>query len=320
LLGAALTSNFGWPAIFLVNVPLGLIAIFMALRYLPDVREEQVLPLDIAGFLISSTGLGLLMFGVASAGGHVVSSMVSSILALAGASLLVAYFRRARGRSDALLDASLLHMRTFSIGVIGGALFRTSGGAAAFLLPLLFQVGMGLSIMVSGALSGVYALGALFMRAVGARVIDRFGFKPTLVVGVIATVALTSAFALIKTPDYTLLIPLLAFAGLSQALVYTAVNGLVFADIPEARMSHATGFSSVSQQVAFSCGIAVVAYALQVGGSPSASEQPTLAHFALPFLIISGITSLSLFSFARLRPTDGSALRHREHIVRHHWH
>lgn len=320
VLGALLTSSFGWPAIFLANVPLGMFAIVVAWRYLPDIREERVPPFDLTGFAISASGLSMLMFGIASAGGHVVSSAMSSAMAVVGALMMLGYFYRARMRSDALLDVSLLRTRTFSIGVISGALFRTSGGAAAFLLPLLFQVGLGLSIMVSGALSAVYAVGGLFMRAATAHVVDRFGFRKTLFAGVVATVALTSSFALVSAPNYALLIPLLAMAGLAQALVFTAVNGLVFADIPESRMSHATSFSAVSQQLALSCGIAVAAYALQLGGSPQASALPTLGHFALPFLVIAGVTLASLVGFARLRPEDGAALRHREHIVRHHWH
>lgn len=319
LLGAVLTKSLGWQSIFLVNIPLGLIAIALALRLVPNIAEERVPHLDFGGMMLSASGLAAFMFGISAAGGHVVPNSLALVLAGFGLVLLLVYYRRVRRRDDALLDPRLFRQRTFMIGVVGGALFRTSGGAAAFLLPLLFQLGFGLSILSSGALSACYAFGGLTMRMLAPRVIDAFGFRATLLVGGAVSAMLTAAFALQTSLNYALLIPLLITAGLMQALVFTGVNGIAFADIEEPRMSHATSMSAVSQQVAMSIGIAVAAFVLQIGGNPAANAPPVLAEFPLPFVVIAGLSSTSLLLFARLRRSDGNVLRHREHLVRHHW-
>jgi len=319
LLGAVLTKSLGWQSIFLVNIPLGLIAVALALRLVPNIAEEKVPHLDFGGMMLSASGLAAFMFGISAAGGHVVPNSLALALAGGGLVLLLVYFRRVRARDDALLDPRLFRQRTFMVGVVGGALFRTSGGAAAFLLPLLFQLGFGLSILMSGALSACYAFGGLTMRMLAPRVIDAFGFRVTLLAGGAISAVLTAAFALQTALNYALLIPLLIAAGLMQALVFTAVNGIAFADIEESRMSHATSMSAVSQQVAMSVGIAVAAFVLQIGGNPAANAPPVLAEFALPFVVVAGLSSTSLLLFARLRRSDGNVLRYHEHLVRHHW-
>jgi EmrB/QacA subfamily drug resistance transporter len=320
VLGAVLTGSLGWQSIFLVNVPLGLVTICLAFWLLPNVREERVPRFDWPGSILSAAGVGFFMFGVASAGGHVISSALAAALSVAGLLILIAYFRRAKTRSDALLDPRLFAQRTFTAGVIGGALFRTSGGAVSFLLPLLFQLGFGLSVLASGALSALYALGGLAMRMLGPRVIDAFGFRLTLLVGGTSSIALTAAFATVSRLDYGILVPLLIAAGLAQALVFAAVNGIAFADVSEARMSHATSMSAVTQQAALAIGIATAAYVLQLGGDPAPHAAPSIAHFAIPFLVVAALSSLSLPFFFRVRTADGASLRHREHIVRHLWH
>lgn len=319
LLGAVLTQAMGWQAIFLVNIPLGIIAIVLALRLVPNILEQHVEPIDLVGMVLSVLGVSTFMFGVSAAGGHVIPASFSWVLSVSGLVIMVVYFRHTRRRDDALLDTRLFRLRTFLVGVVGGGLFRTSGGAASFLLPLLFQLGFGLSILASGMLSACYALGGMTMRMLAPRVIDAFGFRATLLVGGMASCALTSAFALQSALIYYQLVPLLIAAGLAQALVFTAVNGIVFADIDEERMSHATSLSAVSQQVAMSLGIAVAAFVLQLGGNPSASAAPRLADFAPTFIVIAVLSATSLLLFIRLRRSDGSQLRHREHLVRHHW-
>lgn len=319
VLGAVLTTTFGWPSIFLVNLPIGGIAIALALLYLPNISEPVRTRFDPLGFLLSASGLAALMFGMSAFGGHAVSSPTAVTISLCGIVSLALFFARARKRSDALLDARLLAWRTFRVGVIGGMLFRSSGGAAAFLLPLLFQVGFGLSILMSGGLSALYALGGLTMRMLAPKFIDRFGFRPVLIVGTALSGLCTAGFGFVHSPVYGVLVPLLIVAGFAQALVFTAVNGIVFADMREDQMSHATSFSAVTQQFSLTLGIAISAYVLQLGGGASPAALPTVAHFGPAFWAIAAVSMFSVFSFMKLRRGDGAALRHREHNVRHLW-
>lgn len=323
VIGATLTTSVNWQSIFLVNLPVGIVAIVLALWLLPDVKEPPKDGFDVKGFVLSAGGLSMLMYGLAALGEHGVSTPMSAAIALAGFLTMILYFWRTAGRDDAQIDARLLAIKTFRIGFMGGLLFRTSGGAAAFLLPLLFQVGFGLSVMVSGALSAVYAIGGFAMRVLAPSIIDRFGFRTSLVMGTIANGLSIAAFGLVSSANYAVLLPLLLIAGFWQALVFTAVNGIVFCDIAEERMSHATSFSSVSQQVALTLGVSVSAFALQMGGSNAPSAPIALSHFTVAFWSMAAMSSLGLFEFQRLNTTDGDALRHKRgathHHHRHHW-
>jgi EmrB/QacA subfamily drug resistance transporter len=319
VLGALLTTTLGWPWIFLINLPIGGIATLLALHYLPNISEPVRTRFDPQEFILSATGLAALMFGMSAMGGHAVSSSTASVIGVSGMALLTVYFISFRKRDDALLDTRLLRWRTFRVGAIGGTLFRSSVGAAAFLLPLLFQIGFGLSVMMSGAMSALYALGGLTMRALAPRIIDRFGFRPVLILGTVASCTCTAGFGFIQSPTYPVLVPLLILAGFSQALVFTTVNGIVFADMAEAQMSRATSFSAVTQQFALTLGIAVSAYILQLGGNPSPAAAPVVAHFGSAFWTVAALSMMSVVSFFKLQASDGAALRHREHGVRHHW-
>lgn len=319
VVGATVTTALGWRWIFLINLPIGVIAILLALRYLSNVGAPVRERFDVPGFLLLALGLGASMFGLSALDGDVLPAPIAIGLLGAGPALLCAYFLRSGRREDALLDARLLGVRTFRIGVLGNLQFRLSGGAAAFLLPLLFQVGFGLSIIVSGLLSALYALGVLAMRGFGSRILDRFGFRPVLILGTVASCACTAGFGFVHHLHYAVLIPLLIVAGFLQAVVFTAASGLAFADIPEARMSRATSFSAVAQQLSLTIGIAIPAFVLQFAGGLSPGGAPSLASFGPAFWIAAACAMTSLGSYLQLRPGDGAALRHRERALRHHW-
>jgi EmrB/QacA subfamily drug resistance transporter len=243
LLGAIVTQSLGWHWIFLLNLPVGALAIALALWLIPRVPQEPVLPLDSTGFLLSAAGLGAFLFGLSCLGEHLVATPVAIGAMASGAGLMGIYLWRARNRTDALVDIRLFRHHTLAVGIASGTVFRMSGGAAAFLLPLLFQVGLGLSILQSGALSGLFALGGLTMRAMASHVFDRFGFRPTLIAGTLASAASFAGLGLIQDVDYRIIVPLVIAAGLAQALVFTGLNGLVFADVTEEEMGRATGLS-----------------------------------------------------------------------------
>lgn len=313
LVGATVTQALGWRWVFLVNLPIGILAIVLAVILIPRVRPEPVAQLDRLGFALSALGLGGLLFGLSTIGEHLISTPIAIVIGLAGAGLLAIYFRRARGREDVLVDLRLFRHHLFSVGILSGTLFRMSGGAAAFLLPLLFQLGFGLSIIVSGLLSGAFALGGLTMRMLAPRILNRFGFRDTLIAGTLLSAASFAALGFMQTLNYSIIIPLLIGAGFMQALVFTGLNGLVFAEATELEMGRATALSAISQQVGLTLGISVAALLLQAGGTGSPSSAPLLPHFPLAFWAIAAVLFGTALTLRRLHKGQARMLRHVPH-------
>jgi len=319
LVGATVTQILGWRWIFLINLPIGLIAIVLALALIPRLPPEPVAPLDRTGFVLSAFGLGAGLFGLSCLGEHLVSTPVALTAMVAGGGVMVLYTIRAKGRTDALVDPRLFRHHTFAVGIVSGTIFRMSGGAAAFLLPLLFQVGLGLSIMVSGLLSGLFALGGLTMRALAPRILNHFGFRRTLIVGTLVSMAAFLGLGMIQSVTYALIVPLVILAGFAQALVFTGMNGIVFVDATEEEMGRATGLSAVSQQVGLTAGISLSALILQMGGNPAPEAAPQLSDFPAAFWATAAVLLGAAASLTALRKGEAAALRHRpEHFHRQH--
>lgn len=319
LVGATVTQAMGWRWIFLINLPVGLTAIALALALIPRTAPESVAPLDATGFVLSALGLGAGLFGLSCLGGSLVSPPVALGATVVGLAVMAIYTVRARGRTDALVDLRLFRHHTFDVGIVSGTLFRMSGGAAAFLLPLLFQVGLGLPILVSGLLSGLFALGGLTMRALAPRILDRFGFRRTLIVGTLVSAAAFLGLGWIRSVDYALIVPLVVLAGFAQALVFTGLNGVVFVDATEEEMGRATGLSAVSQQVGLTAGISLSAFVLQMGGDPGAAAPIQLSHFPAAFWSAAAVLIIAAASLTALRKGEAAELKHRpEHAYRQH--
>jgi MFS family permease len=226
-----------------------------------------------------------------------------------GALSLAAYVRHAGANEDAILDLKLLKIPTFFSGVVGGFVFRIGIGALPFLLPLLLQLGFGLTPFQSGSLTFATAAGALLMKFTAATALRWFGFRSTLIVNGLISGAFLAACALFTptTPHWLLLLTLLA-GGFFRSLEFTALNAISYADIDQPRMSRATSFASVSQQMSGAVGVAVAAICvemIQLGFGDQALEARDLS---LAFVLVAIISSLSVFVFVRLKPDAGAAV------------
>ena len=201
--------------------------------------------------------------------------------------------------TDAILDLRLLKIPTFFAGVIGGLIFRVGIGAMPFLLPLLLQIGFGLTPFESGSLTFATAAGALLMKFTATTLLRRFGFRRTLVVNGLISGAFLAACALFTptTPHWMLLLTLLT-GGFFRSLEFTALNAISYADIDPPRMSRATSFASVSQQMSGAIGVAAAAIAVET--IQSGFGDPTLQarDLSLAFVMVAIISSLSVFVFA----------------------
>ncbi len=305
-LGGFITTYASWRWIFWVNVPFGILGMVAALALMPHIREETTGPFDTFGFFSSALGLAALIFAFETAGRGVAPGWVELAVFVAGLGLIVVYARHSRTVARPLIDLDLLKIATFRAGIVGGSLFRLGVGALPFLLPLQLQLGFGRTPLQSGLTTFVAAVGAMTMKFTAARIISRFGFRTTLTVNALLAGALLAAVALVgpATPVAILMVLLLA-GGFFRSLEFTALNVVVFSDIDEARMSRATSFSAMMQQLSLSAGVALGALTLNVL-SQTSGHAPDAGDFAAAIALVGGLSMLAGPMFARLAPDAGA--------------
>jgi EmrB/QacA subfamily drug resistance transporter len=308
-LGGFITTYFHWRWIFWINVPIGILGVLLSLRFIQNLREEAVPRFDFKGFVLSGVGLLSLISGLSMIGRGIAPYGLVAAMIVIGALSLAAYVRHAHGNVGAILDLKLLKIPTFYAGVVGGFIFRVGIGAIPFLLPLLLQVGFGLTPFASGSLTFAAAAGSLMMKFTASRALRWFGFRDTLVFNCLISGAFLAACALFtpSTPHWLLLLMLLT-GGFFRSLQFTALNAISYADVDSPQMSRATSFASVSQQMSGAIGVAVAAIcveAIQVGFGDTDLMARDLS---LAFVLVAIISSLSVFIFAQLKPDAGAAV------------
>lgn len=308
-LGGFITTFFSWRWIFWINIPIGILGVVLATYFIANFREEEMPPLDLKGFVLSGIGLSGLAFGFTTIGQGLFHPAVVAGLLIAGIIGCWLYVLHARSAPAPLIDLKLLKVDTFYASVVGGFLFRVGVGATPFLLPLLLQLGFGLTPFQSGMLTFATALGAIAMKATAAPILRRFGFRQVLVVNAFVSAAFIGATALFTpvTPHAAILAVLLV-GGFFKSLQFTSINSLAYADIEPRAMSRATSFASVAQQLSMSAGVAVGALVLEFErhGRPHAAVVPE--DFAAAFITVATISALSAFVFLRLPRAAGASL------------
>ena len=307
-LGGFLVTYLSWRWIFYINVPIGILGIYLATTYIPDLTEPDPGRFDLRGFLLSSVSLSCLMYGLERATREALGGTTVLILAV-GALGGLAYARHARWAINPILDFRLMAIPTFGLSVLSGALTRITGGALPFLLPMMMQIGFGFTAAHSGLITFSAATGSVLMKALAAPILRRFGFRSTLMWNsLIASgfLALCAAFR----PGWPMMAINLVLlgGGFFQSLQFTALNTIAYADIPPARMSSATSFYAIFQQLMLSTGICIAAGLLAVSMAIAHHGAPRLGDFSVAFL---GVTAISFFASpvcAKLPLAAGAAM------------
>ena len=308
-LGGFITTYFHWRWIFFINLPIGVLGIFLATRYIGNFKDEQVPPLDFLGFLLTAVGCSLLMLGLATAGRHLVSDRVAAACVTAGIVAIVLYVFHARRIAHPLIDFRILRAQTFRMSVFGGAFFRIGVGAIPFLLPLMLQLGFGLSPFQSGLLTCASAIGALFMKTMTTRILKRVGFRNVMIFNAGLGSMSVAAFGLFTpaTP-HLLLMAIVLVGGCLRSLQFTSLNAIAYADIDRAELSQATSIASVAQQLAIGMGVTVGGLALQMSNAAQGHANIVSADFWPAFAAIGLISALSIPFAVRLPANAGAKL------------
>ncbi|MBX3518890.1 MAG: DHA2 family efflux MFS transporter permease subunit [Xanthobacteraceae bacterium] len=308
-LGGFITTYFHWRWIFWINIPIGIIGFILATKYIEDIREEKVPPLDVVGFILSGIGLTGLAFGFTTVGQELLPLWLSLGMIVVGAIVIYFYVRHARTHPAPLIDLKLFSVQTFRTSVVGGSLFRIGVGAMPFLLPLMFQLGFGLSPLQSGLLTFAGAAGAMLMRATVAPILRRFGIKRVLVVNtfIAASFIVAAGFFKPSTP-YLLIIAVLFVGGFFRALQFSTLNSLAFADLGSSTMSQATSLTSVAQQISISAGVAVAAIVLESLRYMRGTQEILPVDFSIAFFAVAACSFTAILILYRLPIDAGTAL------------
>jgi EmrB/QacA subfamily drug resistance transporter len=307
-LGGFITTYFDWRWIFLVNLPIGALGMILALRFIPDAREKAP-PLDWLGFALAGGGLGAAMFGFSTLGQHLIPLEVALASLVLGLTGLVGYVFHERRHEHALLDLTLFRLPSFRAGVLGGSLFRIGIGASPFLLPLMLQLGFGLSPVASGLITFVSSIGAIFMKTLAARTLNLLGFRRVLLWNALAASGLLCAFGLFRpsTPELAIMAVLLV-SGCCRALQFTSLNAISFADVEAARMARASSLSSMLQQLSLSLGVAIAGYTLELVGAVAGRPATELGNFTIAFFVVGLISAASAYWAWRLPRNAGAEM------------
>jgi EmrB/QacA subfamily drug resistance transporter len=306
--GGLIVLWVSWREIFFVNVPMGIAALVIIHRYMPDYRGDAPRPLDFVGLVLFSSGMAILSWLLEIFGEHNISVLEGGALLLLSLALLAAYVWHARQSAYPLLRLSLFKIRTFRVSVGGGLVTRLGIGGMPFLLPLLYQLGLGLPAWESGLLTMPTAVAAMGMKFLSSRLLRRYGFRSILIVNTVLVGSTICLFSLV-TPDTSLaLIVLLAFAqGFFNSLQFSSVNSMGYADIARDDSSMATSIASTIQQLSLSFGLASASLiaAWYLGNVPQTDPLAVASALHRTFLTVGALTMLSSLAFWTLRPGDG---------------
>ncbi len=290
VLGGALTTWVGWQAIFLVNVPIGVIGVVLVLLLVPDDGERRETPLDTVGALLLLLALGASiagMSGIAQAGALAIDLTLFAVGVLLGA-VAVWWFRRA---AHPLIDLAPLRVSTYVTATLtGGNAVRIAISATPFLLPLVAQEAWGVGTLVAGQVVLVYMLGNLVMKAITTPLLKAWGFRNVAVWNGLVVAGSIAALGVMRMETSTVLVWVVAFiAGAARSLEFSALNTLTFADIGNEHRTSASTIFSMMQQIALAIGVALAAIMLTVqGGGGLTQADFTLAFAATAVLALAG--------------------------------
>ena len=308
-LGGYITTFWDWRWIFWINIPIAVFGAILTTILIPNIRETDVRGFDGLGFLYLGPGLAGFMTGVTLLGLGLATPLLVAGFILGGLLLTAMYVRHALRIEEPMVDLRLLRLPTFQINATAGTLFRIGTGALPFLLPLMLQLGFGLTPFQSGMLTFASGAGALMMKFAAQRLLKQFGFRQVLMANAVVSTLfiLAPAFFTPETPWMVMLLVLFV-GGLSRSLQFTSIAAISYADVPAEKLSNATSFSSVLQQLSGSVGITVAAMTLEATAWATGGQATDLANFPIVFSVVAALSLASAPLFARLAPNAGAAL------------
>ena len=311
-IGGLIATYLSWEWIFFLNVPIGIVGIALLLIFVDNLKENHKRRLDLIGLALTAGSLSALLYGLDRLGHENANWWLSGGLLIAGLMLGAQAIRHSHGHDYPLVDIGLAKVRTFAFtSISGGTFFRVAMGAAPFLLPLLFQIGFGMTAFDASLLMLAYAGSNLVMKAMTNSILRRFGFRRVLVVnGIVVILSVLSFAFLVPGVPLFVILTSLTVAGFTRSLQFTALNTLAFADVPQSSMSDASSLQSMMQQVSFAFGIALGAVILTLSATVRGAAGAGIAvpDFQVAFVISTLMTIAAMPWLVRLAENAGDEI------------
>jgi EmrB/QacA subfamily drug resistance transporter len=306
--GGLIVHFASWREMFFVNLPVGLAAWWFGHKHMPDYHGEVARPLDLRGFVLFGSAAALLSWLLEIFGEHQLATSHMLALAALATGLFIAYGLHARRQPHPLLRLALFGTRTFRVAVLGGFVTRLGVGGLPLLLPLLFQLGLGLPAWQSGLLMMPAAAAAMVMKVVSTSLLRRFGYRRILVVNTLLVALIMASFSLIDTHTPIVVIVAMGLTmGLANSLQFSSMNTMAYADIADAEVSMASTLASTLQQMSLSFGLACgsLVTGFYLADLPQSDKLAVLGALHSAFLTLALMTAISSLSFWSLRAGDG---------------
>jgi EmrB/QacA subfamily drug resistance transporter len=311
LLGGVIINYFHWSIIFFVNIPIGLAGLYMVYKHLPNYRARKNYPLDIVGLILFGSGISLLSYVLEVFGEHTLSGReISGLLAISFA-LLAAYGLNSIRTPHPLLRLGLLRIRSFRVSVTGNLCTRLGIGGLPFLLPLLYQVGLGYTAIQSGLMIMPQALAAMSLKLTLPHILRKFGYRRVLISNTVMLGVMLMLFSTIDVRTPAWLIALMAFVyGFFTSTQYTSMNTLAYADVNDEQASGASTIASTVQQLAVSFGVAAASLtaAVFIPGHAHAGAPEMIHGIHLALRVLGALTIVTTILLSELHPNDGAAV------------
>lgn len=306
--GGFITTYFSWHWIFLINVPIGIIGIVLATRFLPEFPRIATPRLDVVGLVLSGLAASGIVFGLSVVSMPALPPIVGIVTVAVGVVSTIGYLFHARRTPNPLLALDLFRNQTFRVAVLGGSIFRIGIGAVPFLLPLMLQIGFNMTPFQSGMITFVTALGAMGMKFATTWIFRTFGFRRVLIAGSLVTAGTIGVYGFFTpTTPIAVMMVLIFVGGFIRSMFFTGVNAFSYADIASEDTSKATPIVAVAQQLSIALGVALAGTILELQtifrGGPL-----LLGDFHNAFFIIAAVAASAALAFVGLKADAGSAV------------
>lgn len=310
LIGGWITENWSWHWIFWVNIPFGAINILLSFYFLKTKVKKVVPPLDKKGFVMFGLALAGVVFGLSALSESIMDLRFSLVILILSIVLMVTYFRYSRHQTHPIVKMDLFIFRTFRVSAIGNLISRIGFSGVPFLLPLLLQIGFGMTAETAGLMLSPIALGILIAKPIFLPILRIMGYKRLLIINTCVSGLSILLFAFVtQFTSLYIIAALTFFYGMTTTLQYSALNSLAFAELPRDDLSAATSISSTLQQLSQSFGVAISALFVRLFSlvfSDTISLKPAVFHYT--FCAIAVVTLITTLIFLHLKEEDGQQM------------